>query len=177
MEGPQAIYSISWLFSQGRWFSSKVVHNNGSHSLPTSMQRFAPRGLPPCFSHRVKISWGACSSLYCTLTFPGDRYNIWLCPGIGALPQSSWLFENHTFVQTWTSSLSSFECCLFCPIDLHWSSSPKYSLMWSLSLDGAQCPSWSLSLGTEACETSLVMTEAQDTSTSGFPVPLIHTSH
>ena len=72
MEGPhpfQATYSTSWLFSQEKRFYSEPVYADSSQSpAPTSMQLRAPRGLPPCFSHRKKRSWWACSSLYCTFS-------------------------------------------------------------------------------------------------------------
>lgn len=68
----QGTYSSCSLFSQGKRFSSEPVHADGfSSPPPTSVQRCAPRRLRPCFSHRQKRGWWACSSLHCSANLSG----------------------------------------------------------------------------------------------------------
>lgn len=142
MEGFQTISSISWLLSQGRWFSSKAVMTlvltHFLHLCRDLLQEYSIHAFP----HRVKIGWAACSSLCCTFNLSWRQVQHLTLSRKWGSSQSPWPLKDHTFVQTRTSSQQPWMQLVLS----HWLAWVKYSLMLSLSLDGAQCPSGTLPL-------------------------------
>lgn len=120
-----------------------VLQEDSLHAFPTEW-REAEEPAVPCIA---------------LLTFMEDSYNICLSPATGAPPQSPWPLKDDRKHPRMDTKQLALGRSLFCSIDKNLdqvlSNNP-----WLGPYPLASCPSSALSLSTEACEASLVDTEA-----------------